>query len=256
MNMKIINARKNTLLKLSFFLLCCSSIALAESPTPATNHFKPISAYSAQYQLKSSKYKITTTANRQLSINKNNVASLEQDASLFFAKIDQKSSFLLSNDSCDTLAQSYNFHQTVFGKKKDYRIYFDYEKNKFIENTNKKENINDIQGKLYDELSYQEALRCALKNQVEVKIGQEFSYMVRTKGKNKNYTFVVSQLEKLDTAIGQINSVKLSRIRNSEKENNNSQIWFSKDHDYLLVKFRQEDDDDVYALDIKNLTLN
>lgn len=251
-----INLKNHCQFSIFISSLLLSHLVIAEEVTPDAKTFKPISAYSAQYQLKSSKYKISTKANRKLSITKENIASLEQNASIFVAKIDQKSTFTLSNSSCEIVAQSYTFNQTVFGKKKDYRIYFDYPKKQFIESANQKESINEIKGKLYDELSYQEALRCALKNKSEIKIGQEFSYIVRTKGKNRHYDFVVSNFEKLTTDIGEVNSVQLSRIRSSEKDNNDSHIWFSADHDYLLIKFRQQDDDDTYSLDIKNLQLS
>lgn len=245
---------------LSIALFCVaifsSSKLFADELASTSKPFIPLTDYIAQYQLKSSKYKLSATALRKLSISQDNVATLEQNASIFVAKINQKSSFFINKENCEIVANSYDLHQSALGNKKDYRIAFDYEKKQFIENNNEKEKISTIQGKLYDELSYQEALRCELKNKPDIKIGHEFSYIVRTKGKNKEYTFIVSALEKLNTQIGIVDSVKLSRVRAKENEKNGSFIWFSKQHDYLLVKFKQQEDDDTYGLDIKSVGIN
>jgi len=230
-----------------------STKIFAEETEISGKKFFPLSGYTAEYQLKSNKYKFSATALRIFSITQDNKATLEQNASIFVAKINQKSTFYINKENCEIVASSYELKQSALGNKKDYRISFDYEKNQFFEKNNGKEKINVITGKLYDELSYQEALRCELKNNPNIKIGQEFSYIVRTKGKNKEYTFIVDSLEKLTTQIGIIDTVQLSRIRSKEKEKNTSQIWFSKQHDYLLVKFKQQEGSDSFGLEIKNV---
>ncbi len=217
--------------------------------------FAQISPYQAEYKLKSSKYKISATAKRSLSMDSKQNAQLSQKSAIMIAKIEQKSKFKIENNSCAIAANNYSYYRKIFGKKTNYRVSFDSNKRQFTETKNDKNKTLSYDGPLYDELSYQEALRCELKNQTELKVGQQFDYQIRTKGKNKTYRFQVSAIEKINTKLGKVNTVKVSRLRDGKGKDKNSQIWFSKDHDYVLVRFRQEEKDDLYSLEIKSLKL-
>ncbi len=230
-----------------------SAIAFAN-----TNETKPAriihlpQAYQAEYQIKSSKYKVSAKANRVFSVDKLN-ASISQKASVMLASIEQQSVFSFENNSCLVKSHHYDYKHTVLGKRKRYSLNFDYNKQAFYEVKDEQSNSFPIEEVFYDELSYQEALRCELKNAEKLNIGDNFSYSVRTKGRSKPYQFEVVAFEKLKTRLGEIQSVKLERIRSSQKEQEQSHIWFSQAHDFLLVKFTQHDKDDSYSLDILKL---
>lgn len=220
------------------------------------DNFKPIKAYSAEYILKSQQYKMSAKAKRSLSFDENNIATLELKASLFIAKVNQSSKFLLSDNACTLGNINYRYDRTIFGKHKSYKIDFDFGNKKLIENNDGKKQTLPLDNSFYDELSYQELLRCELMNKSDLKIGDMFEYSVRTKGKNKQYIFKITDEETLDTRIGKLATIKLTRIRDKQEESEENFIWFAKEHNYLLVKIFQKDEDDTLHLDISELSVN
>jgi len=224
-----------------------------EAEPAEAKKFIPITGYDAVYQLKSERYKISPSASRKLVVDKNGKATLSQRASILIASINQESVFQTNANSCNIESQNYAYQRTVMGKHKSYRIGFDHQSNTFVENYDGDSQTRKIKEQLFDELSYQEVLRCELQNiNGEIK-NQHFSYNVRTKGKNKVYDFEISGEEVLETALGKVETVKVSRIRDNADKDENSFIWFSKEHNYLLVKLIQEDDDDKLSLKISKL---
>jgi hypothetical protein len=242
-------------LALVFSFISLSSGLSVAAEVSSEKAFSPIKAYEATYKLKSKKYKLSAKAKRSLSINDQGLATLNQNASLLMANISQTSEFLTKLDSCEVDSKHYAYKRKVFGKKKNYRVEFDQQNKQFLENNNGDKKTLPINVDMYDELSYQESLRCALKNSSEIKEDDAFEYVVRTKGKNKNYQFIISGEEKIDTKLGTVNAVKVSRVRSSKNEDEKSHIWFSKDHDFLLVKFFQQDKDDTFNLEIQKLEI-
>jgi|GEM_PF-5951714 len=212
--------------------------------------FIPLSNYQAEYKLKSSKYKLSAKAIRKLNIDAKGNTQLSQKSKIIIAKISQESRFKTHKNSCDITVEQYSYNRKIFGKKNNYHVSFDHNKNQFSEIENDRRQTLNYEDKLYDELSYQEALRCELQNKADIKIGDSFEYVVRTKGKNKTYHFKVNAFETLKNKLGTIKTVKVSRIRQNKDSKSNSHIWFSKDHQYLLVKFRQTNKDDTLSLDI------
>jgi hypothetical protein len=212
-------------------------------------------AYKAGYLLHWNKYKIKVKATRQLQINDKGEATLKQNASTFAAKIDQQSNFKLSSSTCAFTANNYHYQRTVLGKKKLYRIEFNNNDKQFIEVNDNEKNQHEFKTTLYDELSYQEALRCELINASELKPDTAFDYLVRTKGKNKAYQFKVAGFETITTKLGDLETVKVERLRSGTKgeELRETFIWFSKKHDHLIVKLQQIDGDDSYGLEIEYL---
>ena len=221
-------------------------------PDPA---LKMPTAYNAEYLLHWNKYKIKVKATRQLEINDKGAATLKQNAATFAAKIDQESNFQLSPTSCSLSANNYRYQRVVLGKKKIYRIEFNNREKQFIEVNDKDEKQHELKNTLYDELSYQEALRCELINAHELKTGMAFEYLVRTKNKNKPYQFKVADFETINTKLGELETIKLERLRsgNKDEEPRETFIWFSKKHNYLIVKLQQVDGDDSYGLEIQAL---
>lgn len=227
--------------------------AQEEANTGDTSTFKPLNSYSVEYGLKSKHYKMSAKATRTFKINDENIASLEQSASILIAKISQQSKFKLDTQSCMLSNISYRYDRSIFGKRKSYKINFDYDNKQVVENNDGKKKTFPLEKAAYDELSYQELLRCQLMNSNNIAAGQEFDYLVRTKGKDRLYQFVVEGEEKINTKIGELDTLKLTRIRDPEDKNDKNFIWFAKDHNYLLVKLYQEDEDDTLELDILDI---
>jgi len=262
----ISSTRTRLLIGSSLLLFFPGSLLFAnENPAPATPttaleqtkavELKMPKAYQAGYLLHWNKYKIKVKATRELLINDKGEATLKQNAATFAAKIDQQSNFTLSSTTCAFTANNYHYQRTVLGKKKLYRIEFNNNEKQFTEVNDNEKSQHELKTTLYDELSYQEALRCELINASELKPGTGFEYLVRTKGKNKAYQFKVAGFETITTKLGDLETVKVERLRSGTKgeELRETFIWFSKSHDYLIVKLQQVDGDDSYSLDIEHL---
>jgi hypothetical protein len=103
----------------------------------------------------------------------------------------------------------------------------------------------------FDPLSYQLALRCDLKQGKAY-----FEYSVVRKTKLKRYSFKVVGEERISTPLGELAAVKVER---SSDEGNNKQttLWFSKEHDYMLVKLEQKEANaNHYVFTIRQLTFH
>lgn len=96
----------------------------------------------------------------------------------------------------------------------------------------------DIEPGIYDRISWQEQMRLSLINGSPEDV-QQFSII---NGKRiKHYQIKYLGEEKLNTALGTLNTLHFSRTQsNSERE---FHVWLAKDWDYLLVKIVQIDTD-------------
>ena len=101
----------------------------------------------------------------------------------------------------------------------------------------------------YDPLSYQLALRC------DLKLGKtQFEYKVVRKTKIKHYRFKVTGEETIKTPLGILPTVIVKRI--SDGDDKQTVLWFSKKHDFTLVKLEQKDaDSNHYLFTIRELVL-
>lgn len=103
----------------------------------------------------------------------------------------------------------------------------------------------------FDPLSYQLALRCGLKQGKT-----QFEYDVVRKTKIKRYHFEVVGEESISTALGTLQAIKVKR---SSDGSNNKQttLWFSKAHDFTLIKLEQKEaDNNHYVFTIRELTIH
>ena len=81
--------------------------------------------------------------------------------------------------------------------------------------------------------------------------------MVQTvvnRGKHKTYQIKIIGEEVIDSPVGKLNTVKLSRSR--EGSDSETIVWLAKDWNYLIVRLEQTDEDDTYSLELLNATLN
>ena len=104
--------------------------------------------------------------------------------------------------------------------------------------------------KIFDKLSVQYQLQLDLIQEQEVKIGKSFSYLVKEKENLKSYKFVVDSIEKIDTALGNLRTLRM--IRERKKENRATILWLAPKYEYTLVKMIQREKGKVWELDIKD----
>jgi len=144
----------------------------------------------------------------------------------------------------------YEFHQSALGFKRDNAVTFNWQKKQASSQDNNKSSVINLPDNALDRLSYQLQLRADIKAHKK-----NLSYQIIDKGKLKTYTFHILGSEKLKTPLGTINTVKVEK-EHKANDTRVSTFWLAQDWDYLLVKFRQNENGKQYEINIKEATIN
>lgn len=99
-----------------------------------------------------------------------------------------------------------------------------------------------------DKLSYQIQLRLDVARAMKGSgiQGQVFTYLVADQEKRRTYTFQITGQETLHTPMGDLPTVRLERVRENQPDEKadsirRTRLWLATEHDYLLVRLKQED---------------
>jgi len=117
--------------------------------------------------------------------------------------------------------------------KRNENIRFDWEK-QIIDVTGHRERTLPLDRAFFDALSYQLALRCDIAQGAE-----NASYPVVRKGKTTTYNFRRIGTEQLETALGNLDTVLVERVR--EKPGRSTRVWLAPGLNYLLVRLDQSE---------------
>ena len=118
--------------------------------------------------------------------------------------------------------------------------------------------INDVQGKSWamdirkrvqDKLSYQIQLQ---KDLIEGR--NNLKYAIADGGQMKEYRFEIVAEERLDTPMGEVDTVKVMRSR--DDDDRVTYAWLAPKWDYLLVRLEQQEDGDSHTIDIDKARVN
>lgn len=189
------------------------------------------------------------------SLAKNNnvyTLSLATSASAFFYSIDTRQTSRFSVYENDILPISYSSKdERSLKKTKRQFINFDYENNSITVKNKGKNWQADIVEQIYDPLLTIEVLRLNL-NTKEVKM----KYQVYDNAQIKEYVFVNNGIEIISTPLGDVECLKLTRIRKNSTRK--THIWFGKKYAFIPMKVLQEKGGDEVAsmlldsIEIKN----
>ncbi len=214
-------------------LLISLLLALFNSSSSlADNNTTPLKAFSAEYSAILNGSSVSGSAVRQLEFNPEGQAVFSFKAKVNLAKLHEES--LLSWNQCTPVPLAYQRSLRVFFRNKKQSIQFDQDKLKAHYDDGKKSGHADIPAQTLDRISLQLALRCDLQ-----KGKQQGNYTVFDRNKLKTYQFKVVGDEIIDTPIGKLQATKVQLQR--KNKNRQTWLWFSKQHDYLLVKLKQEE---------------
>jgi hypothetical protein len=110
---------------------------------------------------------------------------------------------------------------------------------KFITGTDRNDAVKiPLNTGVLDKSTYQLAL------QHDVAAGKKsMSYQVVDGDEVDTYDFRVLGSEKVDTKAGQIDAIKVERVRDPTQSKRITVMWFAKDWDYLLVRLQQVEND-------------
>lgn len=134
----------------------------------------------------------------------------------------------------------YQFDRTGTGPNKETHLVFDAGKQQLIPLATDKPLTAAWSADLHDPISYQVQMR------MDVAAGkQTLSYPVVVKGKRKLYRFERQGEERLSLPIGEVDTIKLKRIR--ESSSRETFVWLAKDYDYAVARIWQAKDGEEQA---------
>ena len=214
------------------------------SPIDAAKSGSPIIEYGAHYELKVSNVPLRIKILREVVTTEGAQNMAIFQASSPFFEIDQKSMFILNRG--EIVPSEYFYKKRILGKTDRESFTFEQDNNS-IEPKSVGRKIGE---KIFDKLSVQYQLQLDLIQEQEVKIGESFSYLVKEKENLKSYKFVVDSIEKIDTALGNLRTLRM--IRERKKENRSTILWLAPKYKYTLVKMIQKEKGKVWELDIKD----
>jgi hypothetical protein len=190
------------------------------------------------------------TAERSLVKGDNGTWTLSFKASMMIASLTEVSTLKVDKDVL--LPQTYSFERGGLGKTKKVDMTFDWTAKK-VTGMDRNDPISlDINRGFLDKSTYQLAL------QNDVAAGKKsMTYQVVDGDSVDTYDFRVLGSEKVATKAGQIDAIKVERVRDPTQNKRITVLWFAKDWNYLLVRLQQvENDGKEYNIMLQDGTVN
>lgn len=223
------------------------ALALFTLPAVQAAELKPFSAsYTADWK----QLPMSGTASRELKDNGNGTWTLNFTASMMIANLNESSVIKVDKDAL--LPQSYHFERGGLGKAKKTDLDFDWT-TKTVTGTDRNDAIKlSVDRGVVDKSTYQLVL------QRDVAAGKKaMSYQVVDGDSIDTYDFRVLGTEKVATEAGQVDAVKVERVRDPTQNKRITVLWFAKDWNYLLVRLQQvETDGKEYNIMLKEGTVD
>ncbi len=212
----------STLTVLSLLLL--GSISQANEPRP----------YEAVYQAKA--LGISATATRRQSISDEQQYTLENKLSLVVlganvGSVTETSEYLW-NDS-QIVPLHYRYVQTGISASNE-EVYFDWNNAQAFSQSDDESWEIALSNGVLDKLSFS----VQLGQDIAERGLEEFKYNIVDEDSIDEQLYRISSEEVLDTPLGQLNTIKIERVRAAESRRRTT-VWLAKDWDYLLVRLEQ-----------------
>lgn len=157
---------------------------------------------------------------------------IEFNASSRPASMTETSTFRLENQQLQSL--EYRFRSGGMLMEADRTLLFDWSAQQIIDQERNTTIDEHWHPKLQDNLTYMQQARLDLANGLEV-----LEYPVYEKNRTRLLRFERIGEERLKTAIGVVDTIKVQQIRSGKRK---IYAWFAKDRDYLLVRLSDYDD--------------
>ncbi|NBA97749.1 DUF3108 domain-containing protein [Pseudomonas sp. R5(2019)] len=213
-------------------------------------HAADLKPFAASYTADWKQLPMSGTAERSLKQNTDGTWTLNFKASMMIASLTEESK--LRQDKDTLLPQTYSFERSGLGKAKKVDLDFDWS-SKMITGSDRGDAVKiPLNRGILDKSTYQLAL------QHDVAAGKKsMSYQVVDGDELDTYDFRVLGTEKVDTQAGQVEAIKVERVRDPTQSKRITVLWFAKEWDYLLVRLQQvETDGKEYNIMLKDGTVD
>lgn len=209
-------------------------LALAVLALPA--HALDLKPFSATYTADWKQVPVSGTAKRSLEKLDDGNWRLDFEASMLVASLNERSTFSLEGETF--LPQSYRLKRSGLGKGKAIKHNFDWEAKQVVGEDRGDAVKLPLNRGLLDKSTYQVALQHA------VAAGEKsMSYQVVDGDEIETYDFRVLGPEQVSTKAGQVDAIKVERVRDPTQSKRQTILWFATDWDYLLVRLHQIEKD-------------
>jgi hypothetical protein len=219
--------------------LLASLAALASSVTDFSRCPTVLTPYEASYV--SSYNNLSLNGQRSLAAQESGAWLLSHTVKKLGSRISERSVFEADNNQLRV--RQYDMDRSIFGIRRKDHVHFDWE-NKVIRTSGRLEREIPLDGSHFDPLSHQLALRCDM-----ARGAQQATYAVVRKGRVKPYRFRRVGTERLETALGPLDTVVVERVRDTDERS--TRIWLAPGLNYLLVRLHQRDDEDDLDLTLR-----
>ncbi len=217
-------------------ILLLSPAIQAETRTPDLNPYRMV--YVAKYN------GMPIEAVRELSVTSDGYR-IQSRAKNFLGRINETEDFTVNGEG-RLLPEHYEYDRSIFGIKRLETLQFDRSEGIAVSQRKGETRKIPLEGNLLGPVSYQEQLRQDM-------IWQEpnLSYAVIIRGNINQYEFERVGEELLETAAGNIKTVKLRLVREADSPRE-TWLWMAPDLNYRLVKLLQvEEDGEHYEMLLK-----
>ncbi|MEZ0122232.1 MAG: DUF3108 domain-containing protein [Candidatus Reddybacter sp.] len=226
----------------TFFLFC-----LLNTPLLATEIASPLVLLPYQASYSATFNGMPIEAKREL-LKLEQGYRLETSARNFLGKMRETELFHLDTEDRIRI-DGYTSKRSFFGSKRKEKLVIDHHGNKAIYTRKKKRRETVLQPDHLGPISYQLQLRRDLSQP-----DSALKYKVISHGKIKHYQFERLGEELISTGLGDINTLKIRRIR--ENEDRETIFWMAEELAYLPVKvWQREDDGETYEMTLKSVTI-
>ncbi|WP_261324628.1 DUF3108 domain-containing protein [Microbulbifer agarilyticus] len=238
-------------LLLPLFTTLLASFLLGSLTTVAETSAKPAAPrvllpFTATYEAKFSGFAVK--AERTLSGNPQSWR-LDFSANSMFAKIEEYSRF--AQEGLRLIPQHYDYQKSGLGRDRHTALSFENDGKRVVNIYNKSRSIEKAPANIQDKISYQMQLAIDVANGK-----QPLKYLVADGKKIREYEFEVAGKETVKTPMGDIQTIKVQRIRD-EGAQRVTNIWFAPEWNYALVKLMQrEENGKSYQITLTKLLID
>lgn len=192
--------------------------------------------FSASYTADWKQVPVSGTAQRSLEKRDDGTWELDFEASMLVASFNERSVFKVEGETF--LPQKYRLKRSGLGKGKSIKHDFDWQAKQVVGEERGDPVKLPLDRGLLDKSTYQIALQHA------VAAGEKsMSYQVVDGDEIETYDFRVLGEEKVSTKAGQVDAIKVERVRDPTQSKRQTILWFAKNWDYMLVRLHQVEKD-------------
>lgn len=215
--------------------LSWSTLALADMPETFKN----------EYRTRIMGFSITAT--HELKTNSDGTQELHFSASTWVASLNESTRFAWSDDG-EVQPLDYHYRRRGLGRSRDHQLTFDWDDATVTDGSGESWPI-DTDKRLQDRLSFQVQLQKDL-----LQGRDKLLYPITDGGDLREYQFDIVGEERLKTALGEVDTIKVRRSREGSDRSTN--LWLAKDHNLLLVRLEQDEGSSSYTLNISKANVN